>query len=293
MIQQNAIGSLIELYITGGYFITENYPTLYPTFSVRKVLTNGDSEGNYREVTASEKATIESNVAKLIEAGNGVRTERTPLFEAAGAVFNDRTGYYELNTLTDITERQMEEIYAEGVPTIGSHHATCITHARTFLGISNHTGQIPLISPCDCFCMGNYYLEVVANFNQYLIFDSSLRRCLSGCNHLKRIGVGDEYINASGYILYGPDKPAETFSGLPMLEHVYIYKLRSDIQFRDSPLLDYDSVSYMVSNSANTSSITIYVHADVMAKLNDETNTQWHQILTDAAEKQITFATLT
>lgn len=268
MIQQNTIGSLTELYVGGGNYITENYPTLYPTFSTRKILTAGDSIGNYKEVTPEEKATIESNVANLIKQGNGYRTERTPLFEAAGAVFNDRTGYYELNTLTDITERQMEEIHAEGVPTVGSHQATCITHARTFLGISNHTGQIPLSALCDCFCMGNRYLEVVANFNHYLIFSSSLRRCFSNSINLKRIGVGNEYINAPGYLYYKPSDPSETFSGLPMLEHVYINKLRSDIQFRDSPLLDYDSVRYMIANAANTTAITIYVHADVMAKLN-------------------------
>lgn len=60
------------------------------------------------------------------------------------------------------------------------------------------------------------------------------------------------------------------------------------------PRLKAACLEYLIENRTNTTSpITIYVHADVMAKLNDETNTEWHQILTDAAAKQITFATLT
>lgn len=33
------------------------------------------------------------------------------LFEAAGAVYNEETGFYELNGLTDITEEEMYDIY--------------------------------------------------------------------------------------------------------------------------------------------------------------------------------------
>lgn len=293
MIQKNVIGSFTEIYVGGGNFITENYPTLYPTFSVRKVLTNGDSEGNYREVTASEKATIESNVAKLIEAGNGVRTEMTPYFEASGAVFEDKTGYYYFNGIKDLTEEDMRKIFVAGVPTIGSHQASSDYRVRTFLPVNNITGQIPFPGDIDCFCYGNRNLEVFNHFRNYIIVAGCLRRSFTDNPKLRKIGNENEYINASKYVLYNPSGPKETFSELPMLEHVYIYKLRSDIQFRDSPLLDYDSVLYMVNNAANTSPITIYVHADVMAKLNDETNTEWHQILTDAAAKQITFATLT
>lgn len=37
--------------------------------------------------------------------------------------------------------------------------------------------------------------------------------------------------------------------------------------------------------------ITITVHPSVYSKLTDESNTEWHKVLLDAAEKNITFAT--
>ena len=48
----------------------------------------------------------------------------------------------------------------------------------------------------------------------------------------------------------------------------------------------------MVENAANTKAITITVHKDVFAKLTDEANTDWHQVLTDATNNNITFATV-
>lgn len=44
-------------------------------------------------------------------------------------------------------------------------------------------------------------------------------------------------------------------------------------------------------DAANTSAITVTVHADVYAKIQDESNTDWHALLALAQEKQITFAT--
>lgn len=58
------------------------------------------------------------------------------------------------------------------------------------------------------------------------------------------------------------------------------------------PKLSLDSFKYIVTNAVNTSAITISVHADVYAKLTDEANTDWHQVLLDAADKNITFATV-
>ena len=82
-----------------------------------------------------------------------------------------------------------------------------------------------------------------------------------------------------------------TFHHCYRLKEVRIKGLLHDISFEDSPPLSYESISYLVANAANTGPITITVHADVYAKLTGESNTEWHQVLLDAAEKQITFAT--
>ena len=69
--------------------------------------------------------------------------------------------------------------------------------------------------------------------------------------------------------------------------------LRSNFGFNiaDSPLLSLASFQYMVDHAYNTAPITVTVHPDVYAKIQDETNTEWHALLAAGAAKQITFAT--
>lgn len=64
----------------------------------------------------------------------------------------------------------------------------------------------------------------------------------------------------------------------------------------------WSSVNYLVANAANTSTITITVHADVYAKLTGDTTNAaaaalteeeaaaWRQVLADANAKNISFA---
>lgn len=79
---------------------------------------------------------------------------------------------------------------------------------------------------------------------------------------------------------------------VPSLVSVRIWNLRNNLDFSILPLLDYDSIKCIVDKAINTSTITITVHQNLYAKLTDETNTEWHQILLDAADKNITFATI-
>lgn len=68
---------------------------------------------------------------------------------------------------------------------------------------------------------------------------------------------------------------------------------RISFSLKDSPLLSLSTVQRIVSKaSAEGAAFTITVHPDVYAKLTDESNTEWHQVLLDAAEKSITFATI-
>lgn len=79
---------------------------------------------------------------------------------------------------------------------------------------------------------------------------------------------------------------------VPSLVSVRIWNLRNNLDFSVLPLLDYDSIKCIVDKAINTSTITITVHQNLYTKLTDETNTEWHQVLLDAADKNITFATI-
>lgn len=90
-------------------------------------------------------------------------------------------------------------------------------------------------------------------------------------------------VNNANYTIYDWIGPRlKEFSGA---------KLKCSINVSASRYLNLHTFRFMVENAVNTSAITITVHPDVYSKLTDETNTEWHAILAQAAEKNISFAT--
>ena len=81
------------------------------------------------------------------------------------------------------------------------------------------------------------------------------------------------------------------FLGTSLLEEIRFKNIVRNFSIKDSPLISLESLQYLITNAANTSPITVTVHADVYAKIQDETNAEWHALIETAAAKQITFAT--
>ena len=80
---------------------------------------------------------------------------------------------------------------------------------------------------------------------------------------------------------------------LPKLQYVFFRisgSTKPEVNIKDSPLLERAALQWSIDNSADAGA-TITVHPDVYAKLTDAGNAEWHKVLTDAAEKNITFAT--
>lgn len=93
---------------------------------------------------------------------------------------------------------------------------------------------------------------------------------------------------------------ALTFSNCPNLEMIYGFiRYNYDVQVPDCPKLTLENFRYWLKNSKNTSSVTIHVHQDIYNALTGEatypfnggTQEEWEQILTDASNQQISFAT--
>lgn len=80
------------------------------------------------------------------------------------------------------------------------------------------------------------------------------------------------------------------------LEEVRITRLAWSINLSSCSRLSLESFQYMIkeaySNPESNHDRIITVHPDVYAKLTDESNTEWHKVLTDAAEKNILFSTI-
>lgn len=218
------------------------------------------------------------------------------LYVAAGAVYNEKTGFYELNGLTDITEEEMRTIYLQThvMDKLSSYYnifasSTFRTNLGFNIGITQTNGRNVDFRESFFF---NQKLEVLRlsfgnNINETrMIRTSDMFYAFHGCKKLKRI-ISPIYVYDIKNKLYFD----HTFSQCILLETALLYKLSVSISFSDSPLLSLESLQYLITNAANTSPITVTVHANVYAKIQDETNAEWHALLSAAQEKQITFAT--
>lgn len=93
-----------------------------------------------------------------------------------------------------------------------------------------------------------------------------------------------------GYIQYVGSNDID-FTGNYLLEEIRFKNIKVNLMIKDSPLISLESLQYLITNAANTSPITVTVHADVYAKIQDEGQVDWHALIETAAAKQITFAT--
>lgn len=212
------------------------------------------------------------------------------LYVAAGAVYNQNTGFYELNGLTDITEEEMRTIYLQ------THY---VTRQPDLSGVFANANNIRTNYPfkidggykqvlCHATFTGCTNIEVVAftkSINN-VFYSTRVNYLFQHCRKLKEvIGIiRTDYADSS-------EKYKNMFYQCTSLVRVSLRGVKYDISFSDSPLISLESLQFMITNAANTSPIIVTVHADVYAKIQDETQTEWHALIASAQEKNITFAT--
>lgn len=212
------------------------------------------------------------------------------LYVAAGAKYNEQTGFYELNGLTDITEEQMREIYVQ------THHVTRQTSFGASLANTNSIRtNYPLkvvggYRQIDTYAMfaGCVSLEVAAlgiGVNS-IIYSSDISYLFSDCKKLKKVIGIIRMDYASSSLKY-----EKIFYQCFALVSVNLRGVKHDISFSDSPNISINSLQFLITSASNTSPITVTVHADVYAKIQDEGQVDWHALIETAAAKQITFAT--
>lgn len=206
--------------------------------------------------------------------------------------YNEATGYFELNGLTDITYAQAMEIMSSASywcrTPIGSMPSMSLLNIRTafpFGGYGNSLGAVALNSTfknCE-------KLEVVVvqdgNF-------ASLNGTFSGCKKLRKVALNTSYStgfdNAAFYQCYA----LEELSVLP--------QILSNINLSPCSRLSVASASNITAKGK--SGITVTVHADVFAKLTgdmtneaaaaltDDEKAAWAAVLEAACAKNISFA---
>ena len=247
----------------------------------------------------SEKLVKDSlNLKADIAPANGSTSALRALFIARGydaytntyhCVYNENTGFYEMNGLTDITEAEMIKIYNR------SNYTTAMGGYFTFNCFKART-NFPISPQCSAIFDFVYIaelntnliaFEVVASLDEGKARISSLRYAFSGCTNLLSIKI----LNISTCTTATTVQNA--FNGCSALVTCLLYKTKIGISFAWSPLLSLASLQYLVTNRANgTTRITITVHPTVWSKLNDSENyPTWNALLVDAVDnKYIDFA---
>ena len=236
----------------------------------------------------------------------GCRTPMTPLFENAGATFNDETGFYEMNGLTDLTEWDCINSYAF---LRYSQNATVSTYLNDLnFGTNADNRRIRTNFP---------FIGMFKCFNKLSVYGQSKLEVLTFGN-LPGINTQDVYIKNKSIDLYRANTVLRKVLGVlnvqnitagtldayykpNVLELLKIKALKINAAiFSGTPFINYWSIRYLIDNASNTLPITITVHPTTYGYLTGTieptpevggTKEEWMQIVTDATEKQITFAT--
>lgn len=290
MALQNRVvnGSLTEIYAGGGNFVTEAYPTNFHTFAPKRILLDGQSADDYKEVTPAERSAIEAADAKFVEPPQMF----IDLWNVAAGTFgryNTLTGFFELNGLTDISYAEAVEIYLQGTfDTLNSAGKRFSLRTNLPITANQQCGTIDNSFNSDNFLMDVQVANVTTPYtlHRFSAYPINYYHSPFGRKKLEKIIGGIDFHFAA--------KEINWFKGATNLEDVEIYRLSHSINLGSCSKLNLASFQTLITNADSDSDShahprNVTVHPDVYAKLTDEANAEWHQLLTDAAAKNITF----
>lgn len=282
-------GGVLKIYKNGSWRpVDDPKSKLTIDSSVKEGSTNPVSGGAVHtalmeKADSSKVEAIKDNLEALAIKTDKIGTLRD-LYISAGAKYNEQTGYYELNGLTDITEEQMRVIYEKTwgwwlhLPFLNGFGSAL---PRTNIPcpdykIIAYTSNISLNS-IFARSFNNDNLEVVnlralytpTAFDEIKIMD--LNWAFQGNNKIREV---------QGIINVKEARNNQNIGG--NIETINIKGLKVNIKFYESQRLSKESVLYMINNSEATSAITIGLNkavydvmkddADIIAALAEKTN---------------------
>lgn len=196
------------------------------------------------------------------------------LYISAGAVYNEATGFYELNGLTDITEEQMRVIYEK---TWG-----------WWLHLPSLNGFGSALPRTNIPCPDYKIIAYASNISIHSIFSDSgnddnlevvnLRALCTptGFDEIKIVDFNwafqacKKIREVQGIINVEKARYDLNIGG--NIETINIKGLKVNIRFYNSQRLSKESVLYMINNSAATSAITISLNKAVYDVMKDDTD---------------------
>lgn len=293
-------GSHTEIYTGGGNSITQSAPTNFHQFYTRKILTATESIDDFREVTASERATLEQSDAawkrppqSFIDKWNKACAYSTKA-DYFGK-YNEDTGFFELNEIIDIGYDEALQIWARSIHTVVFESRKYALSASGWAE-ANRYGQCRTYFPIICgggysgadmtmVLRGNGTVETVnfvSGYGNSLGNFIKLYGAFAHCEKLRKIlcHIGIPYLDNN------------TFPNCESLEYLNISmyvdsKSFGNLDLRWSPKLSDESISRIIRQATlqkQENSMTLTLHPDAYARVTDE-------LFAIAAEKNITIAT--
>ena len=210
---------------------------------------------------------IDKSTLANIETTSKVGTLRD-LYISAGAKYNEATGFYELNGLTDITEEEMRVIWQEDLS--GSYQKGRTNLTRN-ISVKGNTGGYNGGIDITCICINNKNLQV---FNLGAdCFARYMESAFKECSNLETIDTRFRVVP------YNTSLGINTFRGCIKLKDVrfnnHYLRMKATLNLYDSPLISKESVLSAITTTDNASAtsagfLTITLHADAYARLNDD-----------------------
>lgn len=254
-------------------------------------------------IILSENMPVESNVlwikpdekgyTLLVNGSNGyvplMQDSNSSFFDKFltefGILYNQDTGFYELNGLTDLTEDDIITILAAGLgKNINVYMDSAYTGSAVRTNLPAQSGTVgawrPIVLTSTFSGCRNLEVARFANTADGVMYVSNLTSTFNGCTSLREI---------SPIICTNVTDYTNTFSFCTALEEVRLQSVKANISFSRSPHISLESLNYLIEYSANISAIEIAVHPNVYAKIQDTSNTEWHKLIEDGAAKQISF----
>lgn len=254
-------------------------------FSYKTRTGRGEDEmdwGSWVDLGAATTTDIQDGVITAQKLSADVRKKvenpLRPLYIAAGAEYNESTGNYELNGITDLTESDMIYIYE-----YKNYHFSLNT-ARYFQENKNVRTIFPMNTVNTVYdqLFKNNKLSltsVLMNSNLEVIKFSKSQTL----EHTKGIptesgSMASMFTNAKKLkTVYPIDVSAVTsigasFDGTIALIDVRLCGLKCSAIFKDSTNISKESVLYMMQYALPTSAIAITLHPDAYARLADDTD---------------------
>lgn len=197
------------------------------------------------------------------------------LYISAGAKYNKATGFYELNGLTDITEKEMRTIYEEtwgwwiALPNL------------TGFGDSSARTNIPcpdykrLYYQSNCNLSSTFAVTGTLDNLEVLNFiplryskESLIRLSIRAMNWMCQGNTKPLTIMGTFDVANVPDNNSLNIGG--NIKTINIKNLSKNIKFYNSKVLSKESVLYMINNSGATTAITIGLQQAVYDVMKDD-----------------------